>query len=172
MNEQTLQDRVALVTGGSGDIGSATCRRLAAAGARVVVNYRSSKASAETQMPIFIRFVEMKRGEMAGWLTELAEIVLALLAVTEPGVIAEQSPTLQWDSLDQQDGKLTLETVAWAYAEGLLDDTVAERSIQCRTRDRIQARVACDRVVHRHALVPVKRRNSDVCPAESCLGIF
>lgn len=84
----------------------------------------SSKASAETQLPIFIRFVEMRQGEMSGWLTELAEIVLAYLALVEPGVVAE-SPTLQWEALDQTDGRLTLETVMWAYGEGLLDERTA-----------------------------------------------
>ncbi len=38
-----LQDKVALVTGGTGGIGSAICRRLAAAGARVVSTYRNEE---------------------------------------------------------------------------------------------------------------------------------
>jgi 3-oxoacyl-[acyl-carrier protein] reductase len=42
-----LQDRVAVVTGGARGIGAAICRELAAAGARVVVNYRGSKEAAE-----------------------------------------------------------------------------------------------------------------------------
>ena len=42
-----LADQVALITGASGDIGSATCRRLAAAGAQVIVNYRSSQETAQ-----------------------------------------------------------------------------------------------------------------------------
>jgi 3-oxoacyl-[acyl-carrier protein] reductase len=46
MSDQTLQNRVVLVTGGSGDIGSATCRRLARAGAQVVVNYRNNEEAA------------------------------------------------------------------------------------------------------------------------------
>ncbi len=37
-----LKDKVALVTGGSGGMGNATCLLLAAEGAKVVVNYRSS----------------------------------------------------------------------------------------------------------------------------------
>jgi 3-oxoacyl-[acyl-carrier protein] reductase len=43
-----LSGHVALVTGGSGDIGAATCRRLAAAGATVIVNFRSSEEAART----------------------------------------------------------------------------------------------------------------------------
>jgi 3-oxoacyl-[acyl-carrier protein] reductase len=44
---EILAGRVALVTGGSGGIGAALCRRLADAGAVVAVHYRSGRASAE-----------------------------------------------------------------------------------------------------------------------------
>lgn len=84
----------------------------------------SSKASAETQMPVFVRFIEMRQGEAAGWLTELAEIALLFLSLTTPGVTAE-SPTAQWEELSQQDGRLTLDTLQWAFTEGLLDRRTA-----------------------------------------------
>ena len=42
-----MQNKVALVTGGGGGIGSAICRRLAAAGAQVVINYNSNAAKAQ-----------------------------------------------------------------------------------------------------------------------------
>jgi hypothetical protein len=84
----------------------------------------SSKASADAQMPIFIRFIEMRRGEIAGWLVALAEVVLGYLSLTTPGVIAE-TPALQFEKLDGADGTLTLETIKWAFAEGLLDEATA-----------------------------------------------
>ncbi|MQM06097.1 hypothetical protein Taro_038918 [Colocasia esculenta] len=42
-----LRDRVAIVTGGNGGIGSAVCRHLASLGARVVVNYVDDPAAAD-----------------------------------------------------------------------------------------------------------------------------
>jgi hypothetical protein len=85
----------------------------------------SSKASAETQLPVFIRFIESRRAEMVGWVTELAEIALAYLALVTPGVNTAETPNLQWEQLEQGDGQLTLATVSWAYAEGLLDGKTA-----------------------------------------------
>jgi len=46
MEASPLQGRVAVVTGGAGGIGSAICRRLASAGANVVVGYNSSHEQA------------------------------------------------------------------------------------------------------------------------------
>lgn len=42
-----LENKVAIVTGGSGGIGQELCTRLAKEGAKIVVNYRSSKDEAE-----------------------------------------------------------------------------------------------------------------------------
>jgi len=83
----------------------------------------SSMASANTQMPVFERFIEGRRGDAAGWLTEIAEIVNGYQVLTNPGV-SRETPTLQWQKLTQ-DGKLTLEVVQWAFAEGLLDERTA-----------------------------------------------
>lgn len=94
----------------------------------------SSKASAETQMPVFIEFIKARRGEMARWLTEIAEVALAYLALTTPGVTAA-TPTLQWESLDQQDGSLTLEAIRLGLTEGLLDDLTALQQLPLEVED-------------------------------------
>ena len=44
---KSLANRVALVTGGAGGIGTAVCEELAALGAAVVVGYRNSREPAE-----------------------------------------------------------------------------------------------------------------------------
>lgn len=85
---------------------------------------KSSDASAQTQMPIFIQFIKARRGKMTKWLVAIATIVLAYLSLMRTRVAA-QEPSLQWEELDQQDGSLTLETIKWAYGEGLLDDLTA-----------------------------------------------
>jgi hypothetical protein len=83
----------------------------------------SSKASTETQMPVFEKFIEGKQGETRQWLVELASIALGFLSLVEPGVV-DEAPTLSWPKISQ-DGRLTLATVEWAYSVGLLDDRTA-----------------------------------------------
>jgi 3-oxoacyl-[acyl-carrier protein] reductase len=47
MNSHSLHNRVAVVIGGSGAIGSAICRHFAEAGATCVVTYNSGKEAAQ-----------------------------------------------------------------------------------------------------------------------------
>lgn len=47
-----LEDKVALVTGGSGGIGAAICERLAAAGAKVATNYRNQDKAERWQAEV------------------------------------------------------------------------------------------------------------------------
>lgn len=83
----------------------------------------SSMASAETQMPVFEKFIEGRRGDAAAWLTEIAQIVNAYQVLLLPGVSLIE-PTLQWQKLTQ-DGQLTLAAVQWAFSEGLIDEQTA-----------------------------------------------
>jgi hypothetical protein len=103
----------------------------------------SSKASAEAQMPIWVRFIEARRGDMVGWLTEIAEIALGYLALTTPGVTLA-TPTLQWEELDSADGTLTLASVQWAYLEGLIDRRTALTLLPVTVEDPDQILDAAD----------------------------
>lgn len=94
----------------------------------------SSKASTETQMPVFIEFVKARRGKMTGWLTEIATIALAYMALMMTRVRV-QEPTLQWEPLDQEDGSLTLDTVKWAFGAGLLTELTALQLMPVEVED-------------------------------------
>lgn len=48
MNDSSMQNQIAVVTGASGGIGSAICKRLADAGAKVVVTFTKDEAKAKT----------------------------------------------------------------------------------------------------------------------------
>lgn len=80
----------------------------------------SSRASAETQMPVFTQWIEQKRRQMTGWLLELARFVADMLVLTQPGLGTYTDINIVWPSLSDDDGKLTLESIRWAYTEGLL----------------------------------------------------
>lgn len=83
----------------------------------------SSMASATTQMPVFEKYIEGRRADAAGWLTEVAEIVVGYLSLIQPGV-SQETPIAQWKKLTQ-DGALTLQVIAWAFTEGLIDERTA-----------------------------------------------
>ncbi len=83
----------------------------------------SSKASTETQMPIFTQYIEKKRGQIGGWIKELAEVVGGMIGLIEGFAVGDLQ--IVWEALTDADGKLTLETVQWAFSEGLLDKATA-----------------------------------------------
>lgn len=79
-----------------------------------------SKASAETQMPIFEVFIRMRQKECAPWIRQVSKIVQAFNSILKPGSSTEEA-TLQWPKLSQN-GRLTKESVEWAFDKGLLGD--------------------------------------------------
>lgn len=83
----------------------------------------SSKASAEVQMPVFEKFIEMRQGDCMAWMVSLCQIVLRYLSLTTPGVTVEEVK-IQWPKLTQNN-RLTFETLQWAYENGLIDRRTA-----------------------------------------------
>lgn len=84
----------------------------------------SSMASATTQLPIWERYVDGRRQDAAGWLVQVAEIVLGYLGLITPGLGNAEKPVIQWSKLTN-DGALTLQTLSWAFTEGLIDEKTA-----------------------------------------------
>jgi hypothetical protein len=114
----------------------------------------SSKASAETQMPVFERFIEGQQSDAKDWLTAVSTIALAYLSLVEPGVVA-QTPSLQWRKLTQ-DGRLMLDTIVWAVQAGLLDRRTALMlsPLEVEDIDAVLAAVDAEKAQARPAQLP------------------
>lgn len=82
-----------------------------------------SKASAETQMPIFEVFIRMRQKTCAKWILPTLEIVNRYISLMKPGVPVTEI-MLRWAKISQN-GRLTLETVTWAFENNLLDEKLA-----------------------------------------------
>lgn len=85
---------------------------------------QSSNASADAQMPIWEVFIQERRADITGWLTQIAIIVLAYMRYLRPALGRVDVPMLQWWAISQ-DGRLTLDTITWAYERGIIDARTA-----------------------------------------------
>lgn len=118
----------------------------------------SSKASAETQMPVFERFIEGQQSDAKGWLTQISEVVLAYLSLIEPGVVA-QTPVIQWRKLTQ-DGALTLATLQWAVQQGLLDRRTALMLAPVEVEDIDAVLAAAEKEAARRSLLAASQQQN------------
>lgn len=81
----------------------------------------ASKASAESQLEPFVKWLEKKRAMSASWLTELVEVLLAYVAVLRPDIgEVEDTPIIQWPAITNEDAKVTLLSVSWAFKNQML----------------------------------------------------
>ena len=87
----------------------------------------SSKASVETQLQPFVKWIEKKRGLAGSWMLELSRVVLAYAALTDWRIDAAAALEMHWKALTESDGRLTLDTVTWAHGAGIIDDEGAKR---------------------------------------------
>jgi 3-oxoacyl-[acyl-carrier protein] reductase len=111
-----MQGRVALVTGGSGGLGSALCRALAGAGASVAIGYRSNAEAAEA---LARELVTNGRRAVAigGDVSDPAQVQLmverTVRALGPVGALVSNAGHVQVEDLD------SLDTASW-------DETMAE----------------------------------------------
>jgi len=88
----------------------------------------SSKASAETQLPVFERVIEMHRAQAAGWVTELIGLVVALYAAVDRRVRETDRPSIEWETLTKDNGELILNALRLAREEQAIDrETLLEK---------------------------------------------
>lgn len=81
---------------------------------------QGSRASADAQMPPFIRWVEKERGRADGWLRDLFRLAARALALSDPRLNPTAAIRWEWPALTADDGRLTLDTVQFALENGLI----------------------------------------------------
>lgn len=87
----------------------------------------SSRSTAETQMEVFEQWVGKKRGQFQKWLKEAIKVAALFISAGTPGIgsVDVDEIELVWEPLTGKDGKLTFETIQWAYSLGLIDRKTA-----------------------------------------------
>lgn len=83
-----------------------------------------SRASLDTQLEPLVKFIEKKRGFLRLWLTELADIALRMLNLSQPNLNVD-TITMLWGDLTRKDGALTVQAVQLGLTEGILDEETA-----------------------------------------------
>lgn len=86
---------------------------------------QGSKASAETQMPPFTKWVEKEQGRAEDWVIEAAEVARAYLALTDSKIKTDGEISAKWQPLTTQDDRLTLDAIKLGLEQQLLDDETA-----------------------------------------------
>src|SRR5215471_810789 len=82
-----------------------------------------SKASAETQMPVFEVFITARQKACTPWMVLTSKIVQAYQGIINVADMKED-PMLQWKKMTQN-GRLVLDSVNWAFTENLIDEKTA-----------------------------------------------
>lgn len=95
----------------------------------------SSKASAETQLAPFLKWLQKKQGLSQGWITNLAQVVIEMFQIEDPTLVVTGADKIKivWKPLTEQDGKLRLDVVKLGLEQGLL---TREKALElCPTLD-------------------------------------
>ncbi len=103
-----------------------------------------SNTSAETQLPPFIKFIQMRQLLSEVWVKEVLEIGIAYLRVAEMRrFAADISIKIVWPTLTDEDNRLMLDTLKWAYGVGLIDDenTVRLMPVDIENADEMLAKL-------------------------------
>lgn len=94
-----------------------------------------SRASSESQLEPFVKWVEKRRGRLEKYLIEIARVVLGIKRFKQLDSDFESRPQLRWPSLTTADGRLTLDTLMWADARGLMGEIDVLERLPVQVRD-------------------------------------
>ncbi len=86
---------------------------------------QGSRASAETQLGPFVKWIEMRRGNCLSWLTQMMQVVLEIMSLTDPRIKTDELPVPRFAPLTEKDGRLTKDVIAFALDNGLITKKTA-----------------------------------------------
>lgn len=95
----------------------------------------SSKASADTQMPVFARFIEAKRQMALAWILDLLDVVQRFMVARGELAGVQDGITVRFEDLTQDDAAMILTALQWLYGEGLIDEETAVTLSPVEIRD-------------------------------------
>jgi hypothetical protein len=95
----------------------------------------SSKASTETQMPVFEKFITAKRQMALGWILDLLNVVQLLMVARGELAGVSEDITVRFEDLTQDDATMVLSALQWLHGEGLIDEETAVTLSPVEIRD-------------------------------------
>jgi len=84
----------------------------------------ASKASTESQLDPFLRFIKKMRGLAMGWIQELVDLYSTYLSVYDRSARGSNATAL-WKPMSAAEGRLMLDSTIWMYAKKLMDPVLA-----------------------------------------------
>lgn len=84
----------------------------------------STKASTESQLEPFLRYIKKMRGLALNWIQELADLFLSYLGLFEREARGQQARIL-WKPMSAAEARLVLDSDIWMFAKKLVDPLVA-----------------------------------------------
>lgn len=84
----------------------------------------ASKASTDSQLEPFLRFIKRQRGMAMEWIQELADLFIAYTGSFKRSARNQEAVAL-WKPMSAMEGRLMLDTTIWLFAKQMIDPTLA-----------------------------------------------
>lgn len=105
---------------------------------------QSSKASSESQMPAFIRWIEKSQLQCQHWLMHAIRVALGYMAISDPRINPDANLYIQWEPLTADDGRLTLDAIDMAIERELITKDEARDLLPLQLANRMPVSQAFD----------------------------
>lgn len=84
----------------------------------------ASKASTESQLDPFLRFIKKMRGLAGGWIQEIADLYVRYTSLFDRSMRGAGAKAL-WKPMSAAEGRLMLDSTIWMFAKKMMDPVIA-----------------------------------------------